>query len=60
MTADVKDRIIVLDVHIAEFLGRRELGLDNLVLEEFDRFVICEKLLGSVRGLLVCTERLKM
>ena len=60
MTADVKDRIIVLDVHIAEFLGRRKLGLDNLVLEEFDRFVICEKLLRSVRRLLVCTERLKM
>ena len=44
MSTDVKDRIVVLDVHIAKFLGRCELRLNNLILKEFDRFIVCEKL----------------
>lgn len=44
MSANIEDGIIILDVHLAEFLGRSEFGFDSLVLEELDRFVIFEHL----------------
>lgn len=48
--ADVENGIVVLDVDVAQLLGRSEFGLDGLVLEKLDGFVVFEHLLHEAES----------
>lgn len=48
--ADVENGIVVLDVDVAQLLGRSEFRLDGLVLEKLDGFVVFEHLLHEAES----------
>ena len=44
VATDIEDDIVVLSAHFGELLGAGHFGLDGLINQEFDAFVVLERL----------------